>query len=126
MERRMLRHSATRLFEPCDRFACARAQQMHPADLDIKMADEGITRAEPDGLLDKRDRLLWGPGERLALAERNQSEHRVAIGGEHRLVLGNGFGIPTLRAKDEAPGSMHKIAVRRCGRGLLRQGFGAR
>ena len=65
----MCRSSVARLFEPDDRLVRVRLQQMHHPDLLIENADEGIAGAEPDGLLLERDRLLYRPGEELALAE---------------------------------------------------------
>jgi hypothetical protein len=65
----MLRIGAARLFEPDDCLVGARLQQMHNPDLEIPIADVGITGTEPDGLPHERNRLLYRPDVELALAK---------------------------------------------------------
>jgi hypothetical protein len=56
-------------------------------------------------------RLLNRPGEQLALTQREQRRHPVAIGSEHRLVFGNGLLVPTLCAQHLAFGEMRSWAA---------------
>jgi hypothetical protein len=46
---------------------CSRCTLPDPAIPNVEL---GIARAKADGLLHERDRLLYRPGEELALAER--------------------------------------------------------
>src|SRR6266852_1414111 len=107
----MCRHGAARLFEPNDRLVRARPQQMRLRDLAIPNAELRITGAEPYGLLHERDRLLYRPGFKLALAEREYCEHPVAIEREHCLIFGNGLLMSALCAQHLAFGEMRKGAA---------------
>jgi len=95
----MSRNRIPRLFEPDDRFLGARLQQMRHSYLLEPNAELRITRAEPDGTLDERDRLFDRPGVELALAETEERIDPVAIQFEHPLVVCNRLGEAALRAQ---------------------------
>ena len=120
------RQGAARFFEPNDRLVRARLQQMHQPDLLIPISQGSIAGAEPDGLLDERDRVVYRPGEELALGQGVDCEHVVAIEREHRLVLGNSLRESTLGAQHLSSGETREIALRRRGRGSSCQVFCAR
>src|ERR1700736_5840927 len=64
---------------------------MHSSNLVIAYPDEGIARAEANGLLHERDPLLYRPGVELAPAKTDWRAHEVVMQCERRLVFGNGF-----------------------------------
>src|SRR6516162_6856736 len=99
---RVCRSMVTCLFEPHDRFVYARFQQMYLADRLPPNAKLRITWAEPDGPFHEWDRLFDMSRVELALAECEKCVYRVAIGGEHCLVFGNGFLESPLCAKNLA------------------------
>jgi len=69
MRSRISRIGGARLFEPNNRLLGARLQQMNHANSPVPITDVGITRAEADGLLLGRKRLLCRPGVKFARAE---------------------------------------------------------
>ena len=119
----MCRSVIARPFEPVDRLVRVRLQQMHERDLPIPKAERGITRAEPNGLLYQRDRLLYRPAIELALAESEERIYPVPIQREHRLVFGNGLRrIDAARAATTF-GVMRKWTAGRCCQGLVTSPF---
>ena len=97
--------------QPGNRLARARLQQMHERNLPVPKAERGITRAEPDCLLYQRNRVLYGPGIELALAESGERVYPVAIQRQQRLVFGNGLRVSALRAQQLTFGVMRKWAA---------------
>ena len=71
---------------------------MRKADPLIPNADQLIAGAEANGLLVKRDCLLYRPGQELAPAERGYRERPVAIERDRRLEFGNRLLESVLRA----------------------------
>src|SRR4029077_18984224 len=66
----------------------------------LKEAKLGITGAETDGLFIEWNRLLYRPNIDLSPADTGDCTHRVAIGGEHRLVFANSLLAPTRGAQE--------------------------
>jgi hypothetical protein len=100
-------------------------QQIHGADLLGPNTELRITGAEPDGFLYERDRLLYRPGEELALPESEVCEDPVSVQREHCLVFGSGFRVSALSPQHLAFGDMCQLAAGRCGYSLLAQRFRA-
>jgi len=59
------------LFQPDDRLFRSLLQQSHTGDAEIPIRNRVIVRMHADGLLGKRDRLLYRTGPELALGERS-------------------------------------------------------
>src|SRR5262245_55006144 len=93
---------AARLFEPADRLLDARLHKMSDADPHIPNGDHGIAGAEMDRMFMKRDDLIYLPSKQLALAERAEGAHPIAIACDCHFVFGNGLRVTLLRAKDLA------------------------
>ena len=90
MHERHFRGGATRPFEPRDRLVRARLQQMHMPDPHIKIADAGIARTEPDGLLREWDYFIHRLGQQLAIGENEaipEYETALAINPNAAAVL---------------------------------------
>jgi hypothetical protein len=66
MDQRMARKLASRPFEPEESLFCPRLDQMHATNPEITVPNEGIARAELNGLFVKPDRLLHISAEELA------------------------------------------------------------
>src|SRR6202022_49594 len=88
--------------------------------------EERIAGAEADGLLLERDRLLYRPGEELALSESMPAGHYVAIQRESRLVFRSGLRISPLRAQYLGSGEMRLRVAGQRHQGLPREPFRAR
>src|ERR1700730_1705731 len=81
-------------------------------------ADPRIAGTEADGLLHKRDRLLYRPDIDLASADIGYCVHPVAIERERRLVFGNGLLAPTRGAPEVISGKVRNRVAGGCRQGL--------
>jgi len=87
---------------------------MHGPNQLIPNADGWIPGAQPNRLLDERDRLLDRPGQELAVTECENRKHPVAIERDHRLVLGNRLLRTSARVQEHTLGEMRKRQAGRC------------
>jgi hypothetical protein len=126
MHERHFRGGATRPFEPRDRLVRARLQEMHMPDPHIEIADAGIERTEPDGLLRERDYFLDRPGQQLAIGQNVQHCCRVRIDRERHLIFGNSLLASVTRSQYHASGQMSGRAAGRGRQGSIDQLFRAR
>ena len=94
----MFRIGAACLLEPEDRLVNAGLQQMHLPNPVIVLPYLWIAGTEADGSFLCRNCLLDRPGYEFAIPESRDRVYPIAVERKYRLIFGNGFCEPLLRA----------------------------